>query len=117
MGRKPPGVVQRAAIILMLLIAALWLALVSVLFGEWIAAGTRMWAVSFDLGKGLSGATAQADAMHARQMWGQRLAQAILAGPVAFALLSMITRRRWLIWFCFILVGAAAAGAVLIDAR
>src|SRR5687767_6366979 len=110
---KVLGFIHRAAIVLMLMTTALWLALLSIVFAQWFAAGTDQWTLSY-IAEGddaaLARAQAEAEAARTEQLWEQRLAWAIIVGPGVLALLSLISGRRGLRWFCF---GLAIVSAVI----
>ncbi|WP_117210427.1 hypothetical protein [Allorhizocola rhizosphaerae] len=113
---KVLGFIHRAAIVLMLMTAAIWLALLSVVFAQWFAAGTDQWSLSYSTAAEPDAAAAriqaEAEAARVEQMWEQRLALAMIAGPGLLAVLSLISGRRGLRWFCFGLAIVAAVIAV-----
>jgi hypothetical protein len=109
---KVLGFIHRAAIVLMLMTTALWLALLSVVFAQWFAAGTDQWTLSYsaDVDAAAARIHAEAEAARVEQLWAQRLALAIIAGPGLLAVLSLISGRRGLRWCCF---GVAVVAAVI----
>src|SRR5687768_9360610 len=96
---KVLGVVRRMTIVFMLMTTALWFALLSVVFAQWFAAGTDQWTLSYvaDGDAAAAKILAEAEAARVEQLWAQRLAQAIVAGPAVLALAAMLTRMRRLI--------------------